>query len=233
MRIGVVGAAGRVGSRLVETILSAPGLELAACIVAPRSRHVGRPVSGGGIEYRAADSAINARCDVMIDFSTPESTMTLQELCGTKRIPFVIGTTGLTARQAKRLQAHARHRPIVTSDNFAAGSHCFELTAAMIARSLPGALKKQAGHRRLRRESGLEQPTVFAAADRRSADITEYHFDAGGVEVTLVHRVNTLAAYADGALAAAHWLVGKNAAPGLYTLADISRHSSNTRDDQS
>lgn len=228
MRIGVVGAAGRVGSRLVETILSSPGLELAACIVRPRSRHVGQPVAGGGIEYRAADSAINARCDVMIDFSTPASTMTLQELCAGKRIPFVIGTSGLTARQAGALRAHARHRPIVTSDNFAAGSHGFETAAAMISRSLPGAMTKRAEHRRLRRERGFERPVLPTAAD-----ITEYHFDAGGVEVTLTYRVNTLAAYAHGALAAAHWLAGRNAAPGLYTLADISRHSSGIKDDRS
>ena len=232
MRIGVVGAAGRVGSRLVETILSSPGLELASCIVPARSRQVGQPVSSGGIAYLAADAAINARCDVMIDFSTPESTMAFQALSGAKPIPFVIGTTGLTERQVRMLRVHARHRPMVMSDNFAAGSHCVEAVASMLSRSLRGAMSKKVEHRRLRRDGILEPPALSIPADRRTTDITEFHYDAGGVEVTLIHRVNTLAAYADGALAAARWLVETNPAPGLYTLAEAFPHSSNTGNDK-
>jgi 4-hydroxy-tetrahydrodipicolinate reductase len=229
LRIGVVGAAGRVGSRLVETILSAPGLELAASIVSARSNHVGQPVSGGGIEYRAADSAINARCDVMIDFSTPASTMALQNLFGTKPVPFVIGTTGLTARQVKTLRVHARHRPVLMSDNFAAGLHGVEMASDLIARALPGALTTRSDDRRLRRDGTIGHPPFSASSDRRSGDITEFHYDAGGVEVTLIHRVNTLAIYADGALSAAHWLLDTSPPPGLYSLADTFRHSSSIR----
>lgn len=199
MRIGVVGAAGGIGTRLVEAIVSAPGLELAACIVAPGSRWLGLPVSGGGIEYRAADAAINARCDVMIDFSTPQASVALQQSCGDKPIPFVIGTTGFSRRQDAALRAAARHRPLLASDNFAPAFAEFLAAAERLRAGLPGALEtRRAG------QGGL----------------TEIRFDAGGVEVTLAHRVNTLDAYVHGALAAAHWLVARAPGPGLYTLAD-------------
>jgi 4-hydroxy-tetrahydrodipicolinate reductase len=232
MRVGVVGAAGRVGSQVVASILSSPGLELAACLVPSRSRHVGQPVSGGSIEYRPADSTINARCDVMIDFSTPGSTMALQAQCGTKRIPFVIGTTGFSTAQARKLATHARHRPIIVSENFAAGAHLSTLSAAMIGQVLPGALSSETQHFRLRRETRPVQ-SQLAVGDRRAGDVTEYHFDLGGVEITLTHRVNARSAYVDGAIAAAHWLVNNNPAPSLYTLADMFRQPANLRNERS
>ncbi|WP_347516297.1 dihydrodipicolinate reductase [Mesorhizobium sp. CAU 1741] len=231
MRIGVVGAAGQMGTKLVEAIVSAPGLELAACIVSPGSRHAGRPVAGGGIAYRAGDAAINARCDVMIDFSTPRSTMMFQELCAEKPIPFVIGTTGLSHRDMKALARHARHRPMVQSENYAAGSLAFEQAATLIAGAAPGARAQRSDVRRLRRDAGGlsdMRPSMIA----RPADVTEYSFDAGGVEITLTYRVSTLAAYVDGALAAAHWLVDSGPTSGLHTLADTIRDKSRTRDDR-
>lgn len=231
MRIGVVGAAGKVGSQIVARILSSPGLQLAACLVPPRSRHVGRPVSGGSIEYRPADAAMNARCDVMIDFSSPGSTLALQAQCAMKRIPFIIGTTGFSAAQMRKLASHARYRPMLLSENFAAGAYLAALGAAMIGQALPGALAHKAQHFRLRRETRLAQPLAPVAGDRRTGDVTEYHFDVGGVEITLTHRVNTLSAYADGALAAAHWLVNENPSPSLYSLADMFRLPANMRTD--
>jgi 4-hydroxy-tetrahydrodipicolinate reductase len=229
MRIGVVGAAGKVGSQLVANILSSPGLVLAAALVAPRSRHVGRPVSGGSIEYRPADAEMNARCDVMIDFSTPSSTMSLQVQCAKKRIPFVIGTTGFSTAQMRKLGAHARHRPMVLSENFAPGAQLASLSAAMIAQALPAALATQTHSFRLRPEPKTTISHATSLTERRISDVTEFHFDVGGVELTLTHRVNTLTAYADGALAAAHWLVNTNPAPSLYSLADIVRQPANMR----
>lgn len=223
MRIGVVGAAGRVGSQIVAAILSSPGLELAACLVNPRSPHVGRPVSGGSIEYRPADAAMNAHCDVMIDFSTPAATVALQAQCAKKRIPFVIGTTGFSVAQVRKLTSHARDRPLLLSANFATGAHLATITAAMIAQALPGALASEAQSYTLRPDTGALEALSLGGNDRRPGDLTQYHFDVGGVEITLTHRVNTLSAYADGALAAAHWLVGSNPAPGLYSPADMFR----------
>jgi len=38
MRIAIMGASGRVGTRLIELILANPGLELAAALVSPGCR---------------------------------------------------------------------------------------------------------------------------------------------------------------------------------------------------
>lgn len=223
MRIGVVGAGGRIGTMLVEAIVSAPGLELAACIVAPGSRWLGLPVCGGGIEYRAADAAINARCDVMIDFSTPAATIALQQSCGTKPIPFVIGTTGFSERQKVVLKACARHRPLLMSDNFAPAFRDFLEAADRLRARLPGALETLSEERHRRSAAPAAGGRGLPAAQRSPpADVTEIRFDAGGEEITLVHRVSSPAAYVQGALAAAHWLVASAPGEGLYSFADIS-----------
>jgi 4-hydroxy-tetrahydrodipicolinate reductase len=58
---------------------------------------------------------------------------------------------------------------------------------------------------------------------RREGDVAGVHevrFDLGSAEAAFVYRVHTLAAYAEGALAAARWLVDKAPGPGRYSLAD-------------
>lgn len=243
MRIGVIGAAGRVGTKLVEAILAGPGLELAAAIVAPGSRHIGMAVGGGGIEYRPADAALNSHCDVMIDFSSPAATLALQSECGIKPIPIVVGTTGFTAAQEAQLDGYARYRPLLVGANFAIGFEGFLDAAASFAASMPGAeptvaetyhVRKKAEpsdtSRRLAAELQARRTLAFGLDPgptpilvRREGDVVgvaEVRFDLGSAEASFVYRVHTLAAYAEGALAAAHWLVEKAPGPGRYGLSD-------------
>lgn len=242
MRIAVVGAAGRMGTLLVEAILATPGLELAACIVSPTSPRAGRPVAGGAIEYRPADAAINARCDVMVDFSTPAASLAMQRLCGSKPIPFVVGTTGFSPRHLEAMRDHARHRPIVLSDNFAPGYAQVLAAAAAIERALVGARTTRVEDIRLRPDlaasregrfgidagpAPLSRPGVGAPP----GDVIRLLLDAGGVEIALTHRVNALAAYAEGALAAAHRLVAARPARGLLSLDDLIS-STSIKDDR-
>lgn len=243
MRIGIVGATGRVGMRLVEAILQNPGLELAAAIVSPGSRHLGNPVAGGSLVYRPADSAIKSHCDVMIDFSTPAASMAFQELCGDLALPMVIGTTGFSASQDAQFTRFARHRPLLVSANFAIGFEAFANAAARFAGAMPGAIPALAETYHARKKSSPSGTSLRLASDvratraaatgfpvgevpvavRREGDVVGVHevrFDLGSAETTFLYRVHTIAAYAEGALSAAHWLVEKAPGPGRYSLAD-------------
>ncbi|WP_048647080.1 4-hydroxy-tetrahydrodipicolinate reductase [Nitratireductor soli] len=243
MRIAVIGAAGRVGTKLVEAILAGPGLELAAAIVSPGSRHVGMAVAGGSVEYRPADAAMNSHCDVMIDFSTPAAALALQAECGSKPIPIVVGTTGFTATQEAQLSSYARVRPLLVSANFAIGFEAFLETAAGFAAIMPGAEPTVAETYPIRKKAEPSGTSLRLAAElrtrrtqacgldagpppilvRREGDVVgvaEIRFDLGSAEASFVYRVHTLAAYAEGALAAARWLVEKAPGPGRYSLSD-------------
>lgn len=243
MRIGVVGASGRVGTRLVETILSNPGLELAAALVSPNSNLIGRPVAGGSLEYRPAAAAMKSNCDVMIDFSTPAASVALQESIGTKRIPTVIGTTGFSPNQDARLTALSRFRPLLISANFAHGFEAFRQVALGFARRLPGAeptVAEAYDHRRPGGPSGTSDllarglqaerggamgfpagdTTVVMHRESDTAGVNEVRFDLGPCEVSLTFIVHTLAAYAEGAISAAQWLVSEAPAIGRFSSAD-------------
>lgn len=243
MRIGVFGASGRVGTKLVEIIMASPGLELAAALVSPGSRLAGTPVAGGSIEYRPAEAAMKSHCDVMIDFSTPAASLALQEEIGMKPIPVVIGTTGFTAEEDERLSSFAVHRPILVSANFARGFEAFRLGVLEFARLAPDgdvtvgetyhARKKQeaSGTSRLLARQLFEERSRamgFAAPEpmisiRREGDtvgINEVRFELGTAEAVFAYRVHALAAYAEGAVAAAQWLVSRTRPAGRYSLAD-------------
>lgn len=243
MRIGIVGASGRVGTRLVDLVLANPGLQLAAALVSPGSRLVGMPVDGGGIEYRPPEAAMNSHCDVMIDFSTPAGSMALQQQIGTKSIPMVIGTTGFSAEEENRLSAFASHRPMLIGANFAHGFEAFRLAAVEFAQRMPTGEPSIAERYHVRKKSepsgtsrllarqlyearsramgfAAPEPAIAVYREGDTIGVHELCFDIGSAEISFVYRVHTLAAYAEGALAAAQWLVSKAPGAGLYSLAD-------------
>lgn len=243
MRIAIFGASGRVGTKLVELVLANPGLDLVAALVSPGSRLVGSPVAGGSIEYRPAEAAMNTHCDVMIDFSTPPASLGLQEDVAGKPIPMVIGTTGFAPEEQERLIAWSAHRPLLVSANFARGFEAFRLGALEFAGRMPDAetVVGEIYHARKKNEpSGTSRLLVrnlfearsramgFAAPEppvsvRREGDtvgVNEVRFDMGSAELVMTYRVHALAAYAEGAIAAAQWLVSSAGGPGLYSLAD-------------
>jgi 4-hydroxy-tetrahydrodipicolinate reductase len=62
-----------------------------------------------------------ARCDVIVDFSSPQATKSVLELAVTKRKPVIIGTTGHAAEAKKQLLALAAEVPCVWAGNFSVG----------------------------------------------------------------------------------------------------------------
>ncbi|CAN7727115.1 4-hydroxy-tetrahydrodipicolinate reductase [Neorhizobium sp. LjRoot104] len=243
MRIGIVGASGRVGTRLVELVLANPGLELAAALVSPGSRLVGTPVNGGGVEYRPPQAAMKSHCDVMIDFSTPVASLSLQAEIGEKSIPMIIGTTGFSIEDEARLSDFSRYRPILVSANFAHGFEAFRRAAVDLVRHMPAAepsvsetyhVRKKADpsgtsillarqlYEARSRSMGFAAPKPRISVNREgdTVGINELRLDMGSAEITLTYRVHTLAAYAEGALAAAQWLVSQAPGPGRYSLSN-------------
>jgi 4-hydroxy-tetrahydrodipicolinate reductase len=61
------------------------------------------------------------RCDVIIDFSSPQATGKLLELAVANNKPIVIGTTGHSAGEKPRLLALAAKVPCVWAGNFSVG----------------------------------------------------------------------------------------------------------------
>lgn len=248
MRIAIYGASGRVGTRLVEAVLADPALELAAALVSPQSPRIGTPVDGAAsIEYRPANAALKCPCDVIIDFTNPAASLSLQAMLGDKPQPVVIGTTGFGAADQAALDTAAAHRPLLVAANFALGFEPFLAAVETFAAAQPGAepVVEEIYHRRkkpsasgtslrlvetVRTARGIDADPHIAV--RREGDVTGVNavdFRMGVSDVRMTFTVNTLAAYAEGAIAAARWLAAGRGA-GRYDLADtFARHGGRAR----
>jgi 4-hydroxy-tetrahydrodipicolinate reductase len=134
-RIGITGAAGRMGKTLIEAIhLSADDLVLAAAIERPESSLVGADsgeLAGqgtNGVPVVGALDEVIGDIDVLIDFTVPDATTANVQTCAQHGVAIVIGTTGFTAEQQSVLDAAATQIPVCKASNFSTGVNlCFKL----------------------------------------------------------------------------------------------------------
>lgn len=104
LRLAIAGKHGRMGKALLEAIAQEPTVTLAAAF---------------DVEDDPVAALANADC--LIDFTRPAATLAHLDLCRTRGIPMVIGTTGFSAEQKAHIAAAAHEIPIVLSPNMAVG----------------------------------------------------------------------------------------------------------------
>ncbi len=138
MRLVVMGAAGRMGRMLVRTIGEMPGVAVAAAVERPGSDALGKdagvvaglPPLGVPISDDPLQAVVDA--DGILDFTAPAASVELAALAAQARIVHVIGTTGLSDADLKKIDAAARHAVIVRSGNMSLGVN---LLAALVERA--------------------------------------------------------------------------------------------------
>lgn len=133
-RIGITGAAGRMGRTLVEAIGQADGLVLAAAIERPESTLIGADsgelagLGKNGIAVVNSLAQVISDIDVLIDFSVPDATMDNVVMCSEHNVAIVIGTTGFTPKQQLEIERAAATTSICKASNFSTGVNvCFKL----------------------------------------------------------------------------------------------------------
>ena len=133
-RIAVVGAAGRMGRTHIEACQAADGLEVTVAIERPGSDFIGADAGelagigrlGGAIGDDLA--AVTDQFDVLIDFTTPESTLANAAICAAAGKRMVVGTTGIDAAGRAELERLASSVAIVFAPNMSVGVNlCFNL----------------------------------------------------------------------------------------------------------
>jgi 4-hydroxy-tetrahydrodipicolinate reductase len=127
MKIGIVGAAGRMGQTLIKACLETDGVVLAAAIEHKDSPAVGKDageIAGlprCGLIVGGDVAAIISEVDALIDFTRPEATLANLELCRTYKKYLIIGTTGFTAEQRSLIDKAAEETALVIAPNFSVG----------------------------------------------------------------------------------------------------------------
>lgn len=142
LRIAIAGAAGRMGRNLLSAVSSDPGVALGAATLRPGHALLGR--DAGELLEGAPDtgvtlvddlSSVMQDFDVLIDFTSPDTTMAHLQHCTATGRRLVIGTTGFNDEEKAAIAKAAEQIAIVFAPNMSVGVNlCFRLleTAAGI-----------------------------------------------------------------------------------------------------
>lgn len=142
MKIGVVGAAGRMGQMLLKEIIATDGAEIAGGTEVPGSPAVGRDlgdfIGSDGAGHIIGDdaAALFAASDVVIDFTVPVATVGHARLAAENDTALVIGTTGMSDDQQAIVDAAATRVAMVQAGNMSLGVNLLTQVTKQVAAAL-------------------------------------------------------------------------------------------------
>lgn len=133
MRIGIAGITGRVGRLLLEEVLAA-GAVVAGGTTRTPDRAEGLPAA---CPLFAEMSALAEVCDAVIDFTHADTVVTNAQALAAAHVPWILGTTGLSAQQHTAVLKAAEHTAVVHAANFSPGVTLVQRLARMMGQALP------------------------------------------------------------------------------------------------
>ena len=184
MRLIVSGAAGRMGRMVVRTIHESDGLKLTGALERLDSPWLGADPAvlagcpASSLAIVADPLPLLLEADAIVDFSSPAASVELAGLAAQARIVDVIGTTGLSADDLDRIDAAARHAPIVRSGNMSLGVNLLAQLVRAGAKALGAEFDIEIVemHHRLKVDapSGTALMLGEAAAEGRGINLAEH-----------------------------------------------------------
>lgn len=179
--------------------------------------------------------------DVAVEFSTPAAAVSNILAALDAGCPVVVGTTGWYAERPRVERAAAeRGGAILVAPNFSVGVAAFAEIVAAATRALRAAPGFDAHlvetHHTAKQDapSGTAATLARIAAEGWGRDIPitsirtgsvpgthEFVFDGPFEQIRIEHVARDRRVFADGALLAARWLIGKR---GAFTMQDVLKH---------
>lgn len=205
MRVGVLGATGRMGRASCRAVLAAGDLELVAAVARGDAGSDLRELvaeAPAGLRVRGTpEDLLDAKAEAVIDFSAPEATLASARLLLPAGVHVVSGTTGLPAEAMDELATLAGRQGAgnaVWAPNFALGAVLAQRFATIAARYYQAAEVIElhhAGKADAPSGTALRTAKAIAGARERSASATQPGRElvtgarGGDVEGVRVHSV--------------------------------------------
>ena len=188
-----------------------------------------------------------AGADVTVEFTTPTAAPANVQHVVAAGCPVVVGTTGWYAELPRvSAEVEARGGALLTATNFSLGVNIFQQIAEFAARLLGRAPGFEVHLVETHHSAKKDAPSGTAATLARAASapwgrgdipITsvrvgsvpgthEFLFDAPFEQIHLEHIARDRRVFADGALVAAAWLIGRR---GVFTMRDVLATPSHER----
>ena len=239
IKIAVVGASGRMGQTIIESINQNDGVTL-----------------GATLDKGDDLAAVSDQFDAVIDFTRPEATLDYLEVCKQAKKSIVIGTTGFDDAGLEAINNAAKEIPVVFAPNMSVGvnlslklldmaakvigedadieiveaHHRHKVdapsgTALKMGEVVANALGRDLSKCAIYGREGIEEPRdrqTIGFSTIRGGDVVGEHtvsFFMEGERVEITHKASSRMTFANGAVRASSWLKGKSA--GLYSMQDI------------
>ena len=148
IKVGVAGACGRMGSRIIKAVNEQEDMKLVCAIEASKSIHKGKDagevigIGKTGVRISTSDELDEVlkrvKPDVLVDFTVAEAVVETARTAAKNKVNLVIGTTGFTLEQRKEMEDAIRKDEVaaVISPNMATGVNIFFKEAERIAKLL-------------------------------------------------------------------------------------------------
>ncbi len=234
LSIGIAGASGRIGQRLIHLIDNDASVTMNCGLVSEKS-----------MQGKVLHDKFSGQCrksDIWIDFSTPQAFEIVLAHCVETQTPLVTGTTGLSKKHFVDIEHAARDIPILWASNFAISINLIQHllsnysrlyssdvaisethhihkqdmpsgTAITLARSIdPHGIVKKIDDANYDLEG-------IAISCKREGEVTGIHtvdIDNDSEKFSIVHESKTPNIYAQGAINVAKWLSKQD--KGLHTM---------------
>lgn len=137
IRVGVVGAAGRMGREVCRAVAADRELELAAAV----DPHVVGETVEAIVTERSLSALVDAGTQVAVDFTRPDAVMDSIRWAIEHGVHYVVGTTGITPADLDELRTRTdgANANVIIAPNFAIGAVLMMRFAELAARSMPAA----------------------------------------------------------------------------------------------
>lgn len=219
IKIGVIGASGRMGQEIIKVIEANPACEVFYPVV--RSEK---------FDPKKAKSV-----QVWIDFSSTEALKQNLQRAAENKTPFVCGTTGFSKKEKDLLQKYSKTIPVLWSSNMSLGVAVLNEALKVFASISHFDFQIEEIHhnRKKDRPSGTAitlQENLEKAVGRKLPEALAIR--GGGVfgvhkvfamsdeeVITFEHTALNRTVFAKGAVQAAQWLAKQK--PGFYQISDV------------
>ena len=126
IKVGIAGCLGRMGQELTKQILEDKNFIFVGGFEHSSNKNIGKKINdvtniqSGEIVTNDANSIFKI-ADVVIDFTTPQSTLSNVKIASTTKTALVVGTTGITKAQKNKIKSLSKKIPILMSANMSVG----------------------------------------------------------------------------------------------------------------
>ncbi len=139
IRIGVNGACGRMGMRVIQLALEDPQFQVVGACERPGHPSIGKDIAMlAGKEPQGVQLAdmLTGKPQVLIDFSEPKSSLLRAREAADAGIALLIGTTGFTPKQKEDLSRLAQRVSCIVSPNMSVGVNLLANLVGQVAKAL-------------------------------------------------------------------------------------------------